>query len=51
MGGTLFIYRPSLLDVNLGNLSSMFQLLITGVYTESLGTKLKSLNLGVDSKT
>ena len=53
VGDPLRIYAaPSLLDVNLGNFIEYVSTLnITGVYTESLGTKLKSLNLGVDSKT
>lgn len=53
VGDPLRIYAaPSLLDVNLGNFIEYVSTLnITGVYTESLGTKLKSLNLGVDSNT
>lgn len=53
VGDPLRIYAaPSLLDVNLGNFIEYVSTLnITGVYTESLGTKLKSLNLGIDSTT
>lgn len=53
VGDPLRIYAaPSLLDVNLGDFIEYVSTLnITGVYTESLGTKLKSLNLGVDSTT
>lgn len=53
IGDPLRIYAaPDLEEVNLSNFTPYLSTLnIAGVYTETLGTKLKSLVLGVDSST